>query len=116
MVGGEANVIVHVLGMLCGLTVLFGIFIWEPWLKHKRNMALICKGKYKEMRKKPLTLPEVAKYVFLGGAVVVGMGAAILVGSFGIAVEVAQWLRLGGLIVLFIGLALLGSYSILRKK
>ncbi|KXB00488.1 hypothetical protein AKJ42_00505 [candidate division MSBL1 archaeon SCGC-AAA261C02] len=99
------------------IVIIFGcsIPLLEHYMKGKKELALIEKGQYKKLEKRR-SPEEVAKYVFLGGSVVAGIGTAILIGSFGIVAEVAQWLRLGGLIVLFIGLALLGSYPILKKK
>ena len=45
------DLVVRILGVLCGLIVVLGIFVWKLWLEHKREMALIQRGRYKMKRR-----------------------------------------------------------------
>ena len=113
----DENTLIQALGVLCAIVVILGIFVWIPWLDHRRDMALVKKGMYTPPRKKPLTTADIAKYVFLIGAISAGAGAALLVGSYEITgMETARWFRFSGLVVLFIGLGMIVSYLVLHQK
>ena len=113
----DENTLIQALGVLCAVVVILGIFVWMPWLDHRRDMTLVRKGMYTPPRRKPLTTADIAKYAFLIGAIASGAGAALLIGSYEITgMETARWFRFSGLVVLFIGLAMVVSYLVLRGK
>lgn len=108
------------------IVAIIAVFTWlalRHYWNYRRDKSLIEKGLYepKPPEKPPETsktpgevLQEAAPAILMAGLIVIGMGAAILVG-FGLAGVSRLWL-LGGLIPCFIGIALAASYIVIRKK
>ena len=111
------DIVIQALGVVCGILTILGVFVWIPWLDHRRDMALLRKGEYKGPTRKPMSPEELGKYVFLIGALSAAVGAAVMIGSYEAGgPETAKWLRFGGLVFLFVGLAMVTSYPILTGK
>ena len=111
------DALIQALGVFSAVVVIIGVFIWIPWLDHRRDMKLLKKGLLVPKRKKPLKIADVAKYTLILGSVAAAGGAAMVVGSYELLMpETARWLRFGGLVVLFIGLGLVLPSLLLYRR
>ena len=101
-------ILVPILGIIFGC----GIALLAIWTGYRRDRALIEKGLYQPEKPERVVFP--GQGLLVGGAVLAGIGLALVVSAF--LFQIGKATGVPGLVFLFIGIALLLVYVTTREK